>query len=152
MATELEKASANQQISFKETIKESLDYEQIINNSHDSIFVTDKYGNVLLANASTERLLGVKPDTLIGKNVRDLVKKGIYDSSPSLKAIETRSLVTMFLKTGHGLNLMDTSTPLLDENGEILMVITNARDKDLVDKYLEALEQKDQKLNGKVYP
>lgn len=36
---------------------------------------------------------------------------------------------------------MVTSKPLLDENGDIVMVITNARDKDLVEQYITALEK-----------
>jgi len=35
---------------------------------------------------------------------------------------------------------MSTSTPIFNENGEIIMVVTNTRDKDLVEKFMAALE------------
>lgn len=114
---------------------------QVIINSYDAIFVTDKFGNVLLANRSTGRLLGVDHKELVGRNVRDLVKEGIYDRSTALEAIETRSVVTGLLRSKHGTTLMATSTPLFDENGDIIMVITNSRDQDLFDKFMGLLER-----------
>lgn len=119
---------------------EELDLKYIIDNSYDSIFITDKHGNCLLANATTGKIMGINPEELKGKNVRDLVQKGVYNWSPTLKVLETRSVVTGLLKTWQGTNILATSTPLFDENGEISMVITNVLDKDLVDKYYEAIE------------
>ncbi|EHQ88876.1 sigma-54 interaction domain-containing protein [Desulfosporosinus youngiae] len=115
--------------------------QQIIDNSYDSIFVTDKFGNVLLANAGTGLFMEHKIEELVGKNVEYLVKKGTYDWSPTMKAIKTRSVVSGIVRNKHGVQEMATSKPLLDENGEIVMVITNARDKDLVENYIAALEK-----------
>ncbi|WP_449240340.1 sigma-54 interaction domain-containing protein [Desulfoscipio gibsoniae] len=109
----------------------------IINHSYDAIFVTDGLGNILLANAATEKLLGVNHKGLIGTNVKSLLEKKIYDWSPTLKAIETQSVVTGLLKNPQGTRQIATSTPLLGENGNVAMVITNARDKVIVDKYIE---------------
>ncbi|AFQ43692.1 sigma-54 interaction domain-containing protein [Desulfosporosinus meridiei] len=115
--------------------------QQIIDNSYDSIFVTDKYGNVLLANSGTGVFMGYTTEELIGKNVENLVKKGAYDWSPTMKAIKTRTVVSGIVRNKHGIQEMATSKPLLDEKGEIVMVITNARDKDLVEEYIAALEK-----------
>lgn len=123
------------------TTLDQLDLSQVIVNSYDALFVTDKFGNVLLANPSSGKLLGVTTEELVGHNVRDLVKKGIYDRSTTLEAIETRSVVTGLIVSWHGVNIMATSTPLMDKNGEITMVVTNSRDKDLVDKFLAVLEE-----------
>lgn len=142
MAVEIEKYTYPQQKSIQyHKLLKYLDLERIINNSYDSIFVTDKYGYVILANASTERFLGISPDKLIGQNVRSLVESGVYSWSPTLKAIQTRSVVSGLIKNKDGQNLMCTSTALFDSKGEIMMIITNARNKDLIDKYLEELEK-----------
>jgi len=119
----------------------SLKLDQIIENSYDSIFVTDKLGNVLLANATTARLLNVKLEKLIGSNVKDLVNEGIYHKSTAIEAATKRSVVTDLVKTAEGLILMSTSMPLIGEDGEVVMVITNTREKDLVEKYMAALEE-----------
>ena len=115
--------------------------QQIIDNSYDSIFVTDKLGNVLLANPGTGIFMEYKIEDLIGKNVKEFVDKGIYDWSTTLKAIETRSVVSGILRNSRGVQHLVTSKPLLDENGDIVMVITNGRNEDLEDNYLVALEE-----------
>lgn len=120
---------------------EQCDLERIITNSYDSILVVDKSGNVLLANPSTSKLMGIKPEELIGNNVKELLERGIYDWSPSMKAIETRSVVTGLVRTWQGFNLISVSTPLFDEKGDIIMAITNTRDKALFDKYINALKK-----------
>ena len=81
-----------------------------------------------------------KTKEMVGKNVKDLVKKGVYDWSPTMNAIKTRSVVSGIVRNHHGVQQMVTSKPLFDENGDIVMVITNARDKDLVEQYITALE------------
>ncbi len=136
MASEAERSGADQGLTL-----DQLDLDQVIINSYDALFVTDKFGNVLLANPASGRLLGVTTEELVGSNVRDLVKKGVYDRSTTWEAIETRSVVTGLIVSWHGVNVMATSTPLMDENGEITMVITNSRDKDLVDNFLAVLEE-----------
>ena len=124
-----------------QNVRESVNLDQIFDNSYDSIFVIDRYGKVLMANRAASRMLRVDLDEIVGKNVRDLVEKGVYRPSTALAAIESRTMVTGLVKTAHGLNLMSTSTPLFDENGDITMVITNSRDKDSVDKFIATLEQ-----------
>ena len=54
----------------------ALKLEQIIESSYDSILVTDKVGNVLLANPACARLLNIKLERLVGANVKDLIKSG----------------------------------------------------------------------------
>jgi len=115
--------------------------QQIIDNSYDSMFVTDRCGNVLFASTGSRIFMEAKAEEMIGKNVMDFAKDGIYNWSPTLKAIKTRLVVSGIVTNSHGVQQMVTSKPVMDENGEIVMVITNARDKDLVDQYITALEK-----------
>ena len=121
--------------------------QQIIDNSYDSMFVTDRYGNVLLANAGTGKFMETKAEEMVGKNVQDFVKKGVYDWSPTMEAIKTRTVVSGLVSNNRRDRQMATSKPLLDENGDIIMVITNARDKGLVDQYITALEKERTAVN-----
>ena len=113
----------------------------IIENSYDGIMVTDKQGIVLLANPASARYMGHNPDEIIGKSVRDLMKKGTYNRSTTLDAIEKRTVVTGLVNTTSSGNVMSTSVPLFDEQGELIMVLTNSRSKDLIDTYIKAIEQ-----------
>ena len=144
MASESEKQSLDRQDAYKDELRKTLEQQflqQIIDNSSDAIFVTDKFGNILLANAGTEKFMGCKAEELIKCNVKDLLEKGVYDWSPTLKAIKTRSIVSGNVTNKPGVQFMATSNPLLDRNGDIVMMITNARDKNLVDEYIAALEK-----------
>lgn len=117
---------------------------QIMDHSHDPIFVTDKYGNCLLNTESSSmaaRTLGISPHKLVGENVKNLVETGVYDWSPTIESIETGIVATGLMKTRNGSKIMATSTPIKDKNGEVIMVVTNIRDKDLVEKYSEELER-----------
>jgi transcriptional regulator with PAS, ATPase and Fis domain len=115
--------------------------QQIIDNSYDSMFVTDKFGNVLLANKGTGKFMGLTTEDLIGKNVKDNVRNGVYNWSPTMQAIKTRSIVSGIVRNNQGDQQMVTSKPLMNEFDEIIMVITNARDQNVVNQYIEALEK-----------
>ena len=130
-----------------QSISETVTLDLIFDNSYDSIWVIDRFGKVVMANRAASRMLQVDHEDIIGKNVRELVEKGVYRPSTALAAIESRTMVTGLVKTAHGLNLMSTSTPLIDENGEITMVVTNSRDKDSVDKFIATLEQERAQTN-----
>jgi PAS domain S-box-containing protein len=126
---------------------DSAKLNQVFDNSYDSIYVCDNLGNVIMANPAASRLLNISREELVGSNIRDLLKKGIYTHSTALEALEKRTMVTGLVRTWHGINLMSTSSPLFDENGNITMVITNSRDKDLVDKFIATLEQERAQTN-----
>jgi len=126
---------------------DSINLEQIILSSYDSILVTDKNGNVLLANPACGKLLGKKPEELMGKNVKELIKAGVYERSTALEAATKKTVITGMVRTGRGINLMSTSTPLLDKDGEVVLVVTNTRDNDLVTKYMAALEEERKKAD-----
>lgn len=138
-------------VSLKPESKEVLDEKSlrvIMDHSYDPIFVTDKYGNCLLNTESyfmAARTLGVSPKELIGKNVKDLVAAGVYDWSPTLETIKTGSVVTGLMRARNGSKMMATSTPIMDEDGEIKMIVTNIRDKDLVEQYIDELDREKSK-------
>lgn len=114
---------------------------QIFNKSYDGIIITDNKGKVLFATPSASIYMGIPLDMLIGHNVSDLVKKGIYDNSIILKAIEGKRQQTGIVNVFNGNRVVSTSTPILDEKNEILMTVTNVRAESLLDKYAEELQK-----------
>ncbi|MGC7872519.1 sigma-54 interaction domain-containing protein [Desulfosporosinus sp. SYSU MS00001] len=141
MVSENQKTNQQESITdFKTSVGQHF-LQQILDNSYDSIFVTDRFGNVLLVNKGTGKFMGLTTDQLIGKNVRNFVKRGVYDWSPTMQAIKTRSIVSGIVRNHQGDQQMVTSKPLMNESDEIVMVITNARDIDVVNQYIEALER-----------
>jgi PAS domain S-box len=121
------------------------DLRQVITNSYDAFYVVNGAGTVILCNPATGKLLDVNSNDLLGRNVKDLVKEGVYSPSIAWQTIERREVVTGLLMNRHGDKILCTGTPILDDNGEVSMVIVNSRDADIVDKYLQALDKQSQK-------
>ena len=102
--------------------------EVVIEGSYDGIYITDGQANTLMVNKSYEIISGLSREQVLGKNMRDLVDDDIINRSGTLLAIERREPVTLEQKFQTGKRAIITSTPTLDENNEVLMVITNVRD------------------------
>jgi len=139
--------SFSQKLNCKGNNSKNINLDQIFDNSYDSINVIDGFGKVLMANPAASRMLQVDHNDIVGRNVRELVERGIYWPSTALSAIESRERVTGLVKTAHGLSLMSTSTPLIDENGNVTLVITNTRDKNSVDRFIATLERERTQTN-----
>lgn len=124
---------------------EKRDFEQIFTNFPDPIFVTDTEGNILLSNSTTAYALDISLDQLMRSNVKDLVQKGYYSKSNHFEAVETKRTITDILTTKLNVTFISTSTPIIDEQGNVSLVITTARPKELIEKH--AHEEDREQLN-----
>ncbi len=100
----------------------------IFDSSYDGLYITDGEGNTLQLNKAFERIMGVKPDECVGYNMADLVRDGVFTRSGTLLALKTRETATIPLQSKTGKNALVTSTPIFDEDGNIILVVTNVRD------------------------
>lgn len=98
------------------------------------LLVTDKEGNILICNSFFALTTGTPREELLKLKLQDLVKKGNYDKSTSLKAIETNQVVTDIVTTQIGLRVLSISTPVLDSFRKATLVITSSRLLD-IDSY-----------------
>ncbi len=119
--------------------KQNLD--QIFNNLPDPIFVTDRQGNVLLSNSTTALTLDMSLDQLLKSNVRDLVDKEYYTKSYTLEAAEKKCVVRGELVTKLGIKQMSTSTPIMDDEGNVILVLTSGRPAEYTEKNIGAEER-----------
>lgn len=121
--------------------------ETILEFSHDGIFVTDGQGVVRWVNNASARICGRSRSDLVGRNVEELEKNGIFSPSVTLMVLRGRRQVTLFQDTGSGRKVLVTGTPVLDENGEITQVVNNSRDITELLNLREQLEQAEIKAN-----
>jgi len=108
---------------------------QVFDGLSDQVFVTDAQGNVLISNSTTALTLGISLDQLVGTNLRDLVEKGYYNRSYALEVVHKKCPVGGLIQTRLNLTLLSTSTPILDENGEVKLILTTGKFLGLDDKY-----------------
>ncbi|MGO5652131.1 sigma-54 interaction domain-containing protein [Priestia megaterium] len=72
--------------------------------------------------------MGKKENELIGRNVIDLEKEGIYTPSITRLVLEQRKKVSAIQTTKEGKRLMVVGTPIKNEQGEVIRVINASRD------------------------
>ena len=104
--------------------------QQIFENLPDPIFLTDAEGNVLLSNSTTAFTLDMSLSQLIQSNLKDLVEKGYYSFSYALEVPKTKKEAKGEIKTKLGMTIYTKSTPILDEDGNVIFIVTYGKKKD----------------------
>ncbi|MBW1909375.1 MAG: sigma 54-interacting transcriptional regulator [Deltaproteobacteria bacterium] len=123
---------------YKRIIKE---LDAIINSSYDGLYITDGKANTLRVNKAYERISGFRAKDLIGRNMKELVKKGFFDQSVTLEVLKTKKPVTIMQDIRGGKKAMVTGNPIFDEDtNEIILVVTNVRDVSELDNLRKKLE------------
>lgn len=134
---EIEKISNELQI-----VKElNTELEAIFNASYDEIYVTDGKGITLKVNNACERLYGLKPKSLIGKEVTELEKKGIFNPSVTKLVLEQKQHLTILQTSKSGKKIIVTGNPVFNENGDIIRVVSTAKDVTEIYKLREELKE-----------
>lgn len=90
----------------------------------ESVFVTDGSGNIIFVNRIAAERLNAKRTQLIGKNVDDLVSQGLYGTSTTRRAIDTKQPYAALLYPDRKNSNVSKSVPILDDKGNVTMVIT----------------------------
>ncbi|WP_243405910.1 sigma-54 interaction domain-containing protein [Priestia megaterium] len=107
---------------------ESMDLKAIFETSYDVMYVSDGDGNTIRASSGCLELWGKKENELIGRNVIDLEKEGIYTPSITRLVLEQKKKVSAIQTTKEGRRLMVVGTPIKNEQGEVIRVINASRD------------------------
>ncbi|WP_243009012.1 sigma 54-interacting transcriptional regulator [Clostridium sp. AM58-1XD] len=118
--------------------------DAIIENSFDGIYITDGKANTIKANRAYEVITGLARSEVVGRNMKDLVKRGIISESGSIIAIRERRPVTIQQEFKTGRKALITSTPVYGKDGRIAMVITNVRDLTEIYKLKEEVARKNE--------
>lgn len=108
-----------------------------IYNSHDGVFIVDKDGKLIVANPAVANMIGIPFHELMGNMITDIVDSGAYTGSPSIEAVKTKKTYTGLVKTRTGVEIMSTSKPIYDENGQLRYVITNCRPLSVIKSFFD---------------
>ena len=130
----------------------------IFDTMSDGIYITNKIGETLAVNAMYENLTGLDGNDLIGKNVKDLVKTGVFDLALNPDVVVKKKSVTAVQKTGKGRKVVLMAHPIFDYDEDVELVVTFVRDialisqlreqvvsqKQLIEKYKIEIQQKNE--------
>ncbi len=117
-------------------------FDDIFSASSDGIWVCDASGKVINVNSASIRLNGIEDFDVIGKNIHELLKVGLFNKSVTLKVFETKQKVSvMQYITKTDKHLLCTGTPVFDEDRRISLVVVNERDMTELNSVREQLEK-----------
>ena len=102
--------------------------ESIIENSYDGIYTTDSKGLTLSVNKAYERITGIDRDKLIGRYMKDLVAEGLLSTYITDDVVSQKEPVTLTQTIKNGKKVIITGSPIFDNDGDVVQVITNVRD------------------------
>jgi PAS domain S-box-containing protein len=100
----------------------------ILDSIDDAVFIDDGNGIAIWCNQACQELYKVTPDDVVGLHVLELEKRGIFSPSVANRVLNEKREVTIIHENKEGKKLLSTGTPLLNDSGEIIRVITTSRD------------------------
>ncbi|ADO77692.1 sigma 54-interacting transcriptional regulator [Halanaerobium praevalens] len=144
--SELEEVS--KELTYVKNLNKELD--AIIESVSDGIYITDGNADTIRINSSYEKITGIKSEEVLGKNMEELVEKGVFSESVTFKVFEERAPVSVMHEIKTGQTVLSTGHPVFNEEGEIVRVVTTARDVKELNHVKEELN-KAKKLSEKYY-
>lgn len=105
-----------------------LEVDTILDTIHDDVLITDGTGIITRVYPSFEKVYNIKKKDVEGKSVYDLEKQGIFKPSITAKVLEKGEQVTMMQETIEGKKLIVTATPIKNQKGETIKIISFTRD------------------------
>jgi PAS domain S-box-containing protein len=106
-----------------------LQLDAVFNFSELGTWILDGAGTVLKLNPAAEKLIGINAADIQGKNIELLAEKGIIDQALTPHILKSKRPVTKLLhvlKTGR--YVMSTGMPVMDQDGNILLVVVQELD------------------------
>lgn len=100
----------------------------LADSSYDGLFVTDNTGKVLYCNDSYLRLSGLTRESVIFGNIVELVETGVVPDACTPEVLKTQKSHTKIIDYPKGKSALVTSTPIFDESGRLVRVLSNVRD------------------------
>ena len=107
-------------------IDTSKELNQIIHQSPSSIYVADTNANTLRVNRTFEDLTGIRRETVMGRNTATIEEENVFSPSVCSLALKEKRRVIVQQSINGNREFITAGVPILDENGKIFCVITNA--------------------------
>ncbi|KAB2336285.1 AAA family ATPase [Cytobacillus depressus] len=98
---------------------------KIINTLKDPIWINEKNGNVLWVNQAAYDYFSI--GELVGKNVFEMEKQGLFSPSIARLVIEQKQFVSTTQITQNNDHVLVSGDYIQDENGEIQYIVTHGR-------------------------
>ncbi len=134
----LSNSKINMHLSDIKVIEDQMN--DILDTSYDGFVVTDKNLITKKINTAYINISGADPSKLINKHASEFIKQGIVQDLAVEKSHNIKQRVFMIQPYPKNKVALVTTTPLVDESGEIIMFVSNVRDMTALYKMQEELK------------
>ena len=135
---------------IRSTREMNLELESIIESCSEGIYVTDNQGYGLRANKALYTIYGFKVEELIGVKIAELVADGTVSNSATLQVLKTGKPATVIQVHKSGKQLLNTGSPIFDDDGNLVKTVVTIRDITALNKLMDDLKQSNER-NEKYY-
>ncbi|WP_047960078.1 sigma-54 interaction domain-containing protein [Desulfovibrio sp. TomC] len=116
--------------------------DAILDSIEDGVFIADRDGYALKANAAYEQLTGMSKSELIGKNVEELKKEGLFNIAPiTPEIVATGRPASSIQVTRDNRSMTIDGKPIRDPDGKVSLVVLYARDITLMARMRERISR-----------
>jgi PAS domain S-box-containing protein len=103
--------------------------DAIFKGSSDGLWVHDSNGKIININTVSEMINGIRARDVIGKSIYDLIEEGVFEEVVTPEILRTkRQFSTLSYNKKTQKRVLVTGTPILDENGNVSLIVSNERD------------------------
>jgi transcriptional regulator with PAS, ATPase and Fis domain len=113
----------------------------ILKFSFTGLWVTDGKGKVLGISRASEKISEIRASEVIGKNIMTLQGKGFFNKSIALEVLRKKTSVMRTQKIKSGKIILTKGKPILDNKGNIELIILNDWDVTYLNKIREKLKE-----------
>lgn len=124
----------SEEIPYKNLLQELNYYKQtyeelklILDTTFDQITVADEKGVLLRVSKSCEETFGISESEMIGKDVYELSKKGIFNPSITIEVLKKKKELSLIQETASGKRLLVTGIPMI-KDGKLIRVVNISKD------------------------
>lgn len=112
----------------------------ILDSIHDGIWMIDSRGITIAVNKAMQRIAGITARDVVGISVLEAARLKKFSSCVTLRALEEKRTVTMFDDYANGRHCLNTATPVFDDQGNVVRVISIIRDLSELESMNDTLE------------
>ncbi|GMA63494.1 hypothetical protein GCM10025859_39340 [Alicyclobacillus fastidiosus] len=114
--------------------------QKIIDSVHDGIYISDNRGFTLQINKRYSEMTGINGHEVIGRHISELIYRGYFDSSITVKVLEKRQTVSILQRTKDSNQMwLVTGNPIFNQNGCLLKVLNTVYDMTELNQVKESL-------------
>ena len=103
-------------------------FTEILEAINDAIFIADEKGNALWLNKASEKMCNLPKEKIIGRNVRELERLGIFNPSVSRMALEANENVSTVQSMKKGRKYIATGHLVKNIENEVVLTVAHSID------------------------